>query len=42
MNNLVAKHARKYNKSTKMEDRKKRKKKGYEKHKGGNDLPSFI
>ena len=33
-NNLVAKHARTYNKSHVMKDRKKAKKKGYQKHKG--------
>lgn len=34
-NNIVAKHARTYNKATVMEDRKKQMKKGYTKHKGG-------
>ena len=33
-NNLVAKHARKYNKAHVMANRKKRQKKGYVKHKG--------
>lgn len=32
-NNLVAKHARTFNKSAKFTDRKKRNKKGYTKHK---------
>jgi len=33
-NNLVAKHARTFNKANVMVDKKKRKKKGYTKHKG--------
>lgn len=33
-NNLVAKHARTFNKSHVMVDRKKQSKKGYTKHKG--------
>jgi len=33
MNNLVAKHARKYNKATVQTDRKKAAKRGYSKHK---------
>ena len=33
MNNLVAKHARKYNKSVIFKDRKKDSKRGYNKHK---------
>lgn len=34
-NNFVAKHMRKFNKSHKFEDQKKREKRGYEKHKKG-------
>lgn len=33
MNNIVAKHARKFNKSVTMTDRKKQSKRGYVKHK---------
>jgi len=33
MNNLTAKHARKFNKATVMVDRKKARKSGYKKHK---------
>ena len=40
-NNLVAKHARKFNKTNIMEDRKKKLKKGYTKHKGAQ-LPCSL
>lgn len=42
-NNLVAKHARTFNKAHVMVDRKKSTKKGYSKHKGrGYSLIEFI
>ena len=35
VNNLVAKHSRKFNRAVTMADRKARQKSGYRKHKGG-------
>jgi len=40
--NLVAKHARKFNKTNIMEDRKKKLKKGYTKHKGDTHPCSLL
>lgn len=37
VNNLVAKHARKYNKAATMRDRKKAQKRGYTKHRRKDD-----
>lgn len=37
VNNLVAKHARKYNKAATMKDRKKAHKRGYMKHRRQKD-----
>lgn len=42
--NIVAKHARKFNKARVEEDRKKKKKRGYEKHRGSllKKIPLFV